>query len=439
MAVLTRTRYRGQRVEPKKGDFQLEGGYVLEKLAGGLTYVSNVEVSPDGDIFFAEAGFSFPYTFTTPRLCRLRDDGACDTIATAFNGPIVGLAWYEGDLLVTDRGRLSRVTLGGTMRTLVDGLPAMGDHHTNHIVVKDGVAYFGQGAVTNSGIVGPDNLLPYGWLAAHGDAHDVPPYDVTLAGVDFMSRDPFLAGADWVYTGAFLPFRQFSEAGQVIEGHPKATSVIYRADVEGGGSEVVCWGLRNPYALAMSPDGRLWTIDQGCDDRGSRPLASKDALYEVRDGAWYGFPDWFGGEAANVLGERVEMGNSPGFVLQEHPDRTPPAYVFPEQHGTPTQIDFCRNEDFGRYGEAFVAEFGSAAPATTGGRVQSAGQRITRLEMETMTSRVFYQNENPGFGGSGPERPVALRFTPNGDELIIADHGKLGLPRTGAIWRITPA
>lgn len=437
MAVLVRSRHRGEKVEPRSGDFMLERGYAIERLAGGLTYVSNVEISPDGDIYFTEAGFSYPYVFTTPRLCRLNEDGTHDTISTAFDGPLIGLAWYEGDLLVTHSGALARVTTGGAVRTLVGDLPSVGDHHTNHIVVRNGEVYFGQGSVTNTGVVGPDNLLPYGWLAAHGDAHDVPPYDVTLAGLDFSSRDPFLP-VEIVRTGAFLEFREYSMPGQVVEGREKATSAIYRADPDGGGFEVYCWGLRNPFALGMSPDARLWTVDQGADDRGSRPLPSKDAMYEVRRGAWYGFPDWFGGQPATVLADRAEIDNPHGFVLQDPPERTPPAYVFPHEHCTPTQVDFCRSEDFGHFGEAFVAEFGSGAPAATGGRFRRSGRSIVRLDLETMSSVDFYRNENPGLGGTGPERPVALRFSPDGEELLLADFGRLGVPGTGAIWRIRP-
>jgi glucose/arabinose dehydrogenase len=439
MATMTRERrYQGQRVGPSEGDFMLESGYAIEKLIGGLTYPTDVEITPEGDVYFAEAGFTYPYVFTMPRVCRLTEDGGCETIATEFTGPVVGLAWHDGSLLVTHRGALARVTRDGLVVTLVDGLPAWGDHHTNHIVVEDGHVYFGQGAATNAGVVGVDNLIPYGWLEGRRDVHDIPPFDVALTGLDFTSRDPFNV-FETVRTGPFHSFGSWSMPGEVVAGSLKANSVVYRCDPDGGGLDVFCWGLRNPYALALSPDGRLWTIDQGGDDRGSRPLASKDALYEVRQGAWYGFPDWLGGHPAPLLAENVEIDNPGGFVMQDHPTRTPPVYLFPEEHCAATQLDFSRNEDFGYFGQAFVTEYGSGAPATTGGHLLHAGQRVVRIEMDTMSSTDFYRNENPGIGGSGPERPVALRFSPDGTELYLVDHGRFGVPRTGALWRITPA
>jgi glucose/arabinose dehydrogenase len=56
---------------------------------------------------------------------------------------------------------------------------------------------------------------------------------------------------------------------------------------DGSDLELVAWGLRNSYGLGFLLDGRLLAIDQGPDDRGSRPVGNApDLLYEIHEGSW---------------------------------------------------------------------------------------------------------------------------------------------------------
>jgi glucose/arabinose dehydrogenase len=66
--------------------------------------------------------------------------------------------------------------------------------------------------------------------------------------------------------------------------------VIYRCNPDGSELEVYARGFRYTYALKVTPDGRLFTISQGLDKRGVRPIETPDALYEVNQDSWYGFP-----------------------------------------------------------------------------------------------------------------------------------------------------
>ena len=74
-------------------------------------------------------------------------------------------------------GRILRVGLDGSITPVVEGIPSMGDHHTNGPRVgPDGLLYFGVGTATNSGVVGPDNA-DFGWLKRHPELCDVPPVE----------------------------------------------------------------------------------------------------------------------------------------------------------------------------------------------------------------------------------------------------------------------
>lgn len=413
--------------------YELEEGYRLRKLVGLLSFPTNVEFSPVGDIFIAEAGFTYPFIYTSARLSRL-DGDTTEVIAEGFLGPLIGLHWNEGGFLATHRGTLTRVGLDGRKQDLVTDLPSFGDHHTNHIALKDDWIYFGQGTATNSGVVGPENLYEYGWLISHRNGHDTPPYDVVLSGANFRSRDAFNPLRK-VETGPFLPFGEAASPGQVIKGERKANGVIYRCHPDGTELEVFAWGLRNPYALKVDPEGRLLTIVQGEDNRGSRPFKdAPDALYEVVQDAWYGFPDFSAGRPAQEFTKRVKPENPKGFVLQDHPSRPPaPLHVF-TPHCAAVSIDFSSSDQFGFRGEAFVGQYGSGAPLTTGGSMDSPGKKIVRLDLTRMEEQDFYVST--GLIG-GPTHPVQAKFSRDGRTLYVVDHGYTGVPKSGALWEIT--
>lgn len=417
-----------------KEGYRLEEGYRLDQVVGGLTYPSNIEFGPAGELYVAEAGFTYTFVYTQARISRVDDDKA-ELVAEGFNGPLIGLKWHEGGFLATHRSTLTRVGLDGKKVDLVTDLPGYGDHHTNHIAVKDGKVYFGQGTVTNSGVVGPDNLLIFGWLVGRRDGHDTPPYDVTLTGVNFRSRNPFNP-LEEVETGAFLPLGEKSQPGQVVKGNLKANGVVYRCNPDGSNLEVFAWGLRNPYPLTVDPRGRLLTIVQGEDYRGSRPMHAHDALYEVKQGAWYGWPDFSGGQPVTELMQRSKMDNPKGFVMQQHPEVEQPLHLF-EEHSAAVAIDFSTSDQFGFKNQAFVAEFGSEMPLTTGGEITSAGHKIVRLDNGTMREEDFYVNTTPKPTGGGPKRPVMVKFAPDGEALYVVDHGIRMTPKTGAIYKIS--
>jgi glucose/arabinose dehydrogenase len=257
------TAFHGPR-QADPADVALPAGYRAEVVATGFTYPTGVAFDERGTPYVLEAGYSYGEDWATPRLLRVEPGGGTTPVASGEageSGPWNGVIFHAGAFYIADGGeknggRILRVTPDGQTSVLVDGLPSLGDHHTDGPAAgPDGWIYFGQGTATNSGVVGPDNA-DFGWLKRHPEFHDTPCRDVKLAGRNFSSDDPLRPGAR-ATTGAYLPFGTASTAGQVIPGKVPCNGAVLRVRPEGGKPELVAWGFRNPFALAFDPGGRL--------------------------------------------------------------------------------------------------------------------------------------------------------------------------------------
>jgi len=287
-------------------------------------------------------------------------------------------------------------------------------------------------------------------LAKFPDTHDVPGGDVVLAGRNYDVPDVLGNPLTKVTSGAFVPFGAGTKVGQRIAGSPKASGAILSCLPDGGDLRVVAWGLRNPYGIAFHPDGRLFATEHGSDERGARWIVGDlDDLYEIRDGAWYGWPDFASGiRLDDSRWGRGGRGREP--VLAEFPDPAPPmpAASF-ETHAGANGFDFSAGGAFGFEGQAFVALFGDLAPITTPRQVLPAGFKVVRVDPDSGSIADFAVNRTQGpasklFHG-GFERPSHCLFGPDG-ALYVVDFGEIKIAPekggirmkqgTGSVWRI---
>jgi hypothetical protein len=263
------------------------GRPALGRVAAGLHFPTSLAFDDAAAAYVVESGLPFGGASAGGRVWRL-DAGERELVAEGLRPPVNGIAVHDGALYVSEGGQpaaLTRITEDETRREIVSGLPGPGDYHVNGPVVgPDRRLYFSQGAMSNLGIVGVDSVQ-LAWLRRIPPAHDIPGFDVTLAGVNVETPDPRAPGAPPVRTGAFAPFGEPTRPGQRVTARLPATAAVMRCELDGSGLELVAWGLRNAYGLAFLPDGRLLALDQGADDRGSRPVGSApDLLVEVRAG-----------------------------------------------------------------------------------------------------------------------------------------------------------
>lgn len=441
-------------------DVAVPEGYRVEVVATGLTYPTAVTFDGDGTPYVTESGYSYGEDFAQSRLVRVEKDGRLTEVAKGDHPPWTGVAWHQGAFYVAEGGvqgggRIVRITPDGRTTPLVSNLPSLGDHHTNGPAVgPDGALYFSVGTATNSGVVGPDNAS-MGWLERNPAFHDLPCRDITLAGVNFPSDNPLAPNTGKVSTGAFVPFGTETQPGQVIKGAMPCSGAVYRLVPGATDPELVAWGFRNPFGLAFAPNGRLYVTENGHDVRGSRPLfGAADYLWEVEQGAWYGFPDFAGGKPVDAEWFKVPGGDVPKRVLQEPPGTPPQPVALFGVHSSSNHLDFSRSAEFGHVGEAFVAQFGDQSP-DTGETMAPVGFKVVRVDVSNGVIEDFAANKSKGSGGpatklgkGGLERPIDARFDPSGRALYIVDFGVMlvkakgvihPFEKTGVLWRITRA
>ncbi|MDP4090413.1 MAG: PQQ-dependent sugar dehydrogenase [Bacillota bacterium] len=432
-------KFRLRKINPK--DIQLPKGYTIDVFAHQLTTPISLLLTPDGQTYVADSGI----TDNNGKILRLNGKHF-EVFAEGFNPPLTGINYFNGDIYVSHRGVISIVKPNGKVIDILSGLPSFGDHHNNQVVFgSDGKMYFGQGTATNSGVVGEDNIE---WVKKYPFFHDYPASTIYLNGLNFKSRN-ILAENQYeeTFTGAYSPFGIPTVNLEPVKGILKASGSILRANPDGSGLELVAWGLRNPFRIKFDRFDRLFAANHGMDVRGSRPIEnSSDEFQVIYMGMWYGWPDYTGGLPVTYADYKPRNYPQPQFLLAQHPMNPPKPFAVFEPHSAIMGFDFNRHECFGPIGDAYIAEFGSEAPETTGGvPLPKVGHRVSRIDISTGAVCTFAVNKS-GFAASytndgGFERPIDVVFNNKG-VMFVVDFGIASEENdsyekgTGVIWRI---
>jgi glucose/arabinose dehydrogenase len=415
----------------------------LEIVFDGLSFPTSLAIDADGSFYVAESGLPFGGAQPGGRVWRLDGDGNRTLLIENLRPPVNGLTLHEGQLYVSEGGHPARISRfrrdGQRLSVILDNLPGPGNYHTNMVAFgADGKLYFSQGAMTNTGIIGLD-AYELGWLRRLPHGYDVPGYDIVLSGVNVETANP-LSGEEGAraQTGAFASFGERTRRGQCISEQLPCTAAVMRCNPDGSELELVAWGLRNAFGLGFLPDGRLLAVDQGADDRGSRPVGNApDMLFEVRQGAWYGWPDFIGDVPITDPRYRPQHGPAPTFLLANHdelPAPESPLLRFPP-HTAAVKFDVAPEHAPRWAGHLFVALFGDEVPMTapSGPKV---GRSVVRVSPSDWSLHPFVQG--------GLLRPIDVRFDPSGSVLYILDFGSFEMldrgsvsaeAKSGKLWR----
>ena len=274
--------------------------------------------------------------------------------------------------------------------------------------------------------------------------------------------------SDDAETGAFVPLWTRTDQGQTIEGEKVCNGAFFRCDADGSNLERIAWGFRSSFGYRVASDGRLI-----CTHNGANPIAPRklwfdqDALYEVHEGEWYGWPDFFSG--LPITDSRFSHKEGPQeFLLsaethqkllkgQDQP-RGPPIDVPASQRPPGVRVRSVGIRP--RPDTLLVAEMGTIVPVFKGNQLfWPAPDREERVEIERQKPQSAPQDAEfdwPGFKvqavdlnrgevrdfltnvekgpatanrGGGLERPVQVEWGPDG-ALYVVDTGVISIGST---------
>jgi glucose/arabinose dehydrogenase len=358
-------------------------GFTATQFATGLVNPRRLLVLPNGDVLVAEQSAGY--------LTLLRDDGSghaewIDRHVEDLNKPY-GLAWQDDHILVADQDGiwnvphiLGALRAGRSVAQRVDQVPP--DER------KPVAGAYGAKIITKKGV--------FGIIQGHQNRPIV--------------IDP-KTGALFVGVG--------SSGNLGVEPEPKAT--IQRFNADGSNQTTFASGMRNPTALAFSPEtGELYALVQERDGLGDR--LPPDYLTRVEERGFYGWPYAY-------IGKHPQAGFANRALDKVNATITPDLLF--EAHSSALDLVFYEGEQFPpEYkGHAFVALKGSW------NRSEPTGYKVVRVPFKDGHPEGYYENFVTGFWISGEQRaevwgrPAALAIAKDGSLLVADDTG-------GTIWRI---
>ena len=226
---------------------------------------------------------------------------------------IVSLAYSKEVLYFSSKTNVYSYNVkSGSKEIIIKDIPNYGDYNKSKVFIKDNSVYVTIGAVTNSGVVGPDNL----WLEKYPFSYDITPKSITIKGKNF----------DKGTTGAFIPYKTKNVSGQIIPAHFPGNASVIRMNMETKNVELYAWGIRNVEGIDYNSEGKILAAVGGMEDRGLRPIkGDSDYIFEIKLGLWYGWPDYSGGDPVDSPRFKGENESRVGFLLDKHPTTNPPA------------------------------------------------------------------------------------------------------------------
>lgn len=224
---------------------------------------------------------------------------------------IYDIEYSENNIYIaTDNRILSLNIESGDVNEILNDMPNKGDYKKVSLIAYEGKLYASIGAATNAGVVGEDN----DWLKDEPYFHDTTSIDMVLRGKNFNDET----------TGAYSSYKTKTNEDDIIKSSVPANSSIITYDFSTKKWSLYCYGIRNLKSMDYNSNGEIYGTVGGIEPRGSRGVeGDSDYIYELKDGKWYGWPDYSGGDPIISPKFKSSTKEAMEFILKNHPTSNP--------------------------------------------------------------------------------------------------------------------
>ncbi|MGL4451683.1 MAG: hypothetical protein ACRCTZ_10875 [Sarcina sp.] len=275
--------------------------YKVELISKGLENGEDFTFDDDGNIYVSQKN----------KLVRINKDNSKEIVFEEKGINVMDIAYLNGEILYLYDDKLNSYNLKTKRHKLIiDSIPTGGDYSDNKILIKNKEIYLTIGAKTNSGVVGEDN----NWK--ENGQYDLATEEIALNKIKFKG------------TGGYSPYKKILSDDYIIKESRIGNASIIKVNPETKEVNLIGDGIRNVEGIDFDSSGKIYITVGGIEDRGARPLyGDTDYIYELEKKAWYGWPDYSGGDPVNSVRFRKEGKEKQRFLIEKH-DRIPKAPLY---------------------------------------------------------------------------------------------------------------
>lgn len=207
----------------------------------------------------------------------------------------------ENMFIATDNRVVKYNLADDTMEDIINNLPNEGLNKATKLIINNDKLYITIGTNTNSGI------------ADRGKAQDRASFHWKLTGVNYGT----------IKTGPFCSYGTAVDPQSEIKESALSNGVILCYNITDKKLTTYATGIRNIEGIDLDSKNCIIAIIGGMEDIGLRPVKDDtDYLYEIKEKAWYGWPDFSGGDP--ITSPRFSNGsNKLEFLINNHPTEAP--------------------------------------------------------------------------------------------------------------------
>lgn len=284
------------------GIYEINNKYTIDIINKNIGWSINNKGIKDAKSFdFDENGNL--YIAFSDSLKIIKEDNKEETLIKKKDFNIYDMVIYKNEIiLATGRDIVKYNYENDEILELIKDLPNLGENKYTKLLIEDDILYITIGSNTNSGILDKDST----------DC-DVPSFEWILSGENYGDNN----------TGAFVEYGIQNKSGEKVKEGIISNGTILSYDFTSGKISTFATGIRNIEGLDFNNEGKIIAIVGGMEDKGSRAVKDdKDYIYEIKENAWYGWPDYSGGDS--ITSPKFSDGtNKLEPVISNPPTKTP--------------------------------------------------------------------------------------------------------------------